>query len=81
MSTLIHYCLSVGLLNYVICFQNKNGLELVPQTTYSQGKPSTTDAQVGTTWESLGPQQGGFVGGIGKDLDDDMRRYSPLASR
>ncbi|KAL5818145.1 hypothetical protein ACOSQ3_022044 [Xanthoceras sorbifolium] len=60
----------------------KNGLELVPQPTYSHGKlPTTSDAQAATNWELLGHNQGGFGGGIGKNLDDDMRRYSPLASR
>ncbi|TXG60707.1 hypothetical protein EZV62_015280 [Acer yangbiense] len=61
---------------------NKNGLELVPQPTYSHGKlPTTSDAQVATNWELLGHHQGGLGGVIGKNLDDDMRRYSPLASR
>ncbi|KAK4840836.1 hypothetical protein QYF36_019400 [Acer negundo] len=62
---------------------NKNGLELVPQPTYSHGKlPTTSDAQVATNWELLGGHhQGGLGGVIGKNLDDDMRRYSPLASR
>ncbi|KAK2655725.1 hypothetical protein Ddye_008777 [Dipteronia dyeriana] len=61
---------------------NKNGLELVPQSTYSHGKlPTTSDAQVATNWELLGHHQGGLGGVIGKNLDDDMRRYSPLASR
>ncbi|KAL9459050.1 hypothetical protein AB3S75_002438 [Citrus x aurantiifolia] len=60
---------------------NKMGLELVAQPTYSHGKvPGNSDAQATTDWDLLGHHQGG-LGGIGKTLDDDMRRHSPLASR
>lgn len=60
---------------------NKMGLELVAQPTYSHGKiPGNSDAQATTDWDLLGHHQGG-LGGIEKTLDDDMRRYSPLASR
>lgn len=62
-------------------FQNKMGLELVAQPTYSHGKiPANSDTQATTDWDLLGHHQGG-LGGIGKTLVDDMRRHSPLASR
>ncbi|KAJ4715770.1 Tripartite motif-containing 29 [Melia azedarach] len=59
---------------------NKNGLELVAQPTFSHGEiPTNSDAQGATDWDLLGHHQDG-LGGVGKNLDDDMR-YSPLASR
>ncbi|XP_024019927.1 uncharacterized protein LOC21389020 isoform X2 [Morus notabilis] len=61
-----------------------NGLELVPQPTYSHGKAplSTPDGQTNTDWDILVRQQGDGVGGAAKLLEpDDVVRYSPLASR
>ncbi|XP_031252820.1 uncharacterized protein LOC116110739 isoform X1 [Pistacia vera] len=59
---------------------NKNGLELVPQPTYSQGMvPTTADAPAAADWDLMGQNQGGLGGIIGKTVDDE--RYSPLASR
>ncbi|KAJ9146544.1 hypothetical protein P3X46_028793 [Hevea brasiliensis] len=62
---------------------NKNGLELVPQPTYSDGKiPMTSlDAQT-TDWDLLSQQQRGLGGAVSKNLElDDVVRRSPLASR
>ncbi|KAK9292736.1 hypothetical protein L1049_020715 [Liquidambar formosana] len=62
---------------------NKNGLELVPQPTYSHGKIpiSSSDAQT-ADWDPLGHQQSGLGGVVAKHLElDDLGRYSPLASR
>ena len=79
---LVLSCLIIVFLNSIFFCQNKNGLELVPQPTYSHGKlPPTSDAQAATNWELLGHHLGGVGGVFGKNLDDDMRRYSPLASR
>ncbi|KAJ8769205.1 hypothetical protein K2173_000980 [Erythroxylum novogranatense] len=65
-------------------FQEKNGLELVPQMTYSQGKipMASSDAQSGTTWNVRGHHQIGISGAGAKNLEpDDVGRFSPLASR
>ncbi|KAE8666000.1 Heat shock protein [Hibiscus syriacus] len=62
----------------------KNGLELVPQPTYSQGKMQIiSDAQKDAQWDLPGQHQGGLGGGIAsKDLElDDLGRYSPIPSR
>lgn len=71
--------------NYCLFFQSPtNGLELVPQPTYSHGKAplSTLDGQTNTDWDILVRQQGDGVGGAAKLLEpDDVVRYSPLASR
>ncbi|XP_048327717.2 uncharacterized protein LOC107415802 isoform X2 [Ziziphus jujuba] len=62
---------------------NKNGLELVPQPTYSHGQVpvSTSDAQTGE-WDLVHRHQSGY-GGVGtrNTEPDDLGRYSPLASR
>lgn len=63
---------------------SKNGLELVPQPAYSQGKTQIiSDAQTDSHWDLPGQHQGGLGGGIAsKNLEpDDMGRYSPIASR
>ncbi|XP_039042781.1 uncharacterized protein LOC120181788 isoform X2 [Hibiscus syriacus] len=63
---------------------SKNGLELVTQPTYSQGKMQiNSDAQKDAQWDLPGQHQGGLGGGIlSKDLElDDLGRYSPIPSR
>lgn len=63
---------------------SKNGLELVPQPSYSHGKiPMTSsDTQTAADWDPLSHHQSGLAGGAAKNLDlDDAGRYSPLASR
>ncbi|KAK9036172.1 hypothetical protein V6N11_078181 [Hibiscus sabdariffa] len=63
---------------------SKNGLELVPQSTYSQGKTQIiSDAQKDSQWDLPGQHQGGLGGGIAsKSLElDDLGRYSPIPSR
>ena len=68
-------------LTYCIFHQNTNGLELVPQPTYSHGKVpvSTSDAQTAAEWDLLIHHQSG---GVAKNLEpDDMGRFSPLARR
>ncbi|XP_021301066.1 uncharacterized protein LOC110429375 isoform X2 [Herrania umbratica] len=63
---------------------SKNGLELVPQQAYSQGKTQvTSDSQTDSNWDLPGQRQGGLGGGIAsKNLEpDDLGRYSPIASR
>ncbi|XP_038707609.1 uncharacterized protein LOC120002839 isoform X1 [Tripterygium wilfordii] len=62
---------------------NKNGLELVPQPTYSQGKMSiNSNGQTATDWDLSGYRQYGLGGNVAKNLgSDDVGRYSPLASR
>lgn len=78
------YCVNYYfLLFYYLFYQNTNGLELVPQTTYTHGKVpmSTSDAQTTAEWDLLVRQQGG-VGVVPKHLEpEDLGRYSPLASR
>ncbi|XP_027180175.1 uncharacterized protein LOC113778857 [Coffea eugenioides] len=62
----------------------KNGLELVPQPPYSNGKiPMTSDPQTTTDWDLLGNRQSalGGGGGVKNPESDDLGRYSPLASR
>ncbi|GMI67160.1 hypothetical protein like AT5G23490 [Hibiscus trionum] len=63
---------------------SKNGLELVPHSTYSQGKTQIiSDAQKDSQWDLPGQHQGGLSGGIAsKNLEfDDAGRYSPIPSR
>ncbi|XP_039008212.1 uncharacterized protein LOC120136173 [Hibiscus syriacus] len=63
---------------------SKNGLELVPQPTYSQGKMHIISvAQKDAQWDLPGQHQGGLGGGIAsKELElDDLGRYSPIPSR
>ncbi|TYG44064.1 hypothetical protein ES288_D11G068200v1 [Gossypium darwinii] len=63
---------------------SKNGLELVPQPTYSLGKTQLiSDAQKDFKWDVPSQQQGGLGGGVAsKNLEpDDLGRYSPIASR
>ncbi|XP_022741047.1 uncharacterized protein LOC111292760 isoform X2 [Durio zibethinus] len=63
---------------------SKNGLELVPQPAYSQGKTQIiSDAQTNSNWDLPGQNQGGLGGGIAlKNLEpDDLGRHSPIASR
>ena len=67
---------------YTFC--SKNGLELVPQPAYSQGKTRIiSDAQTDSNWDLPGQHQGGLGGDIAsKNLEpDDLARYSPIASR
>nr|XP_027075058.1 uncharacterized protein LOC113699133 [Coffea arabica] len=62
----------------------RNGLELVPQPPYSNGKiPMTSDPQTTTDWDLLGNHQSalGGGGGVKNPESDDLGRYSPLASR
>nr|XP_027189561.1 uncharacterized protein LOC101501044 isoform X3 [Cicer arietinum] len=61
----------------------KNGLELVPQNTYSQvNTQAFVDAQRGTDWEAMSRHQSGMGGGLVSNVDaDDLGRYSPLGSR
>ncbi|XP_039066630.1 uncharacterized protein LOC120212361 [Hibiscus syriacus] len=62
---------------------NKNGLELVPQLVFSQGKAQIiSDAQTDSNWDLPGQHQGGLGGGIAlTNLEpDDLGRYSPIAS-
>ncbi|XP_022741051.1 uncharacterized protein LOC111292760 isoform X6 [Durio zibethinus] len=64
--------------------KSKNGLELVPQPAYSQGKTQIiSDAQTNSNWDLPGQNQGGLGGGIAlKNLEpDDLGRHSPIASR
>ncbi|KAJ7975521.1 Tripartite motif-containing 29 [Quillaja saponaria] len=60
---------------------SKNGLELVRQPAYSQGKTSVpTDGQTATDWDLFSHHQSG-LGGVAKNLDPvDVEKYSPLAS-
>ncbi|CAN0865110.1 hypothetical protein LINGRAHAP2_LOCUS9137 [Linum grandiflorum] len=64
---------------------DKNGLELVPQQTYSRVNATVTSSaasQIATDWDTPSHQQTGLGGGGAKNLDmDDAGRYSPLASR
>ncbi|GMI86705.1 hypothetical protein like AT5G23490 [Hibiscus trionum] len=63
---------------------SKNGLELVPQPVFSQGKTQIiSDAQTDSNWDLPSQHQGGLGGGIAsKNLEsDDLGRYSPIASR
>jgi hypothetical protein len=64
-------------------YQNKNGLELVPQHRYPQVMTQApVDAQSGTGWDAMGRYQSGMGGGMVANADaDDMGRYSPLGSR
>lgn len=69
---------------FYIFYQNKNGLELVPQPTYSHGKVpvSTSDAQTAREWDVLVRRQSGYDGVVSRNMEpDDLERYSPLASR
>jgi hypothetical protein len=62
-------------------YQNKNGLELVPQHRYPQVMTQApVDAQSGTGWDAMGRYQSGMGGGMVANADD-MGRYSPLGSR
>ncbi|PPD72311.1 hypothetical protein GOBAR_DD30786 [Gossypium barbadense] len=68
----------------LIVIESKNGLELVPQPTYSLGKTQLiSDAQKDFKWDVPSQQQGGLGGGVAsKNLEpDDLGRYSPIASR
>jgi len=66
-----------------ILHQNKDGLELVPQSVYSQGKTQVpVDGQTGADWSILGRHQSGLGGVVAKNVDaDELGRHSPLASR
>ncbi|KAA3475553.1 Retrotransposon gag protein [Gossypium australe] len=62
---------------------SKNGLELVPQPTYSLGKTQLlSGAPKDFKWDLPSQQQGGLGGGVAsKKLEpDDLGRYSPIAS-
>ncbi|CAI9115561.1 OLC1v1016487C1 [Oldenlandia corymbosa var. corymbosa] len=57
----------------------KNGLELVPQPPYSNGKiPTYLDPQASSEWDLLGNRQSGLGGGERNAESDDLGRYSPL---
>ncbi|KAL3534068.1 hypothetical protein ACH5RR_002529, partial [Cinchona calisaya] len=61
----------------------KNGLELVPQPPYPNGKvPTSSDPQTTRDWDLLGHRQStlGYVV-VKNPESDDLGRYSPLASR
>ncbi|XVF60950.1 hypothetical protein PTKIN_Ptkin08bG0089000 [Pterospermum kingtungense] len=63
---------------------SKNGLELVPQPAYSQGKTHIiSNAQTDSNWDLPVQHQGGLGGGnASKNLEpDDLGRFSPIASR
>ncbi|XP_039038600.1 uncharacterized protein LOC120176197 isoform X2 [Hibiscus syriacus] len=63
---------------------SKNGLELVPQLGFPQGKAHIiSNAQTDSTWDLPGQHQGGLGGGIAStNLEpDDLGRYSPITSR
>ena len=64
-------------------YQNKNGLELVPQDMYSQAKTQVSvDAQTGTDWDMFGRHQSGLGGGLATNIDgDELGGHSPYASR
>lgn len=58
-------------------FENKNGLELVAQQTYSDGQgPNSSDNLTPRGWDVPTHSGGGA-----DDLDPDTGRYSPLMSR
>lgn len=76
--------LTRNFLIFYVFYQSKNGLELVPQPTYSQGKVpvSTSDAQTAREWDVLVRHQSGYDGVLPRNMEpDDLGRYSPLASR
>nr|XP_011469942.1 PREDICTED: uncharacterized protein LOC101294305 isoform X2 [Fragaria vesca subsp. vesca] len=63
---------------------HKNGLELVPQQTYSQGKVpvSASDVQTTRDWDLLGHDQSALDGVVSRNVEpNDLGRYSPFASR
>ncbi|KAL5574556.1 hypothetical protein UlMin_016255 [Ulmus minor] len=63
---------------------NKNGLELVPQPAYSQGKlpVSASDDQIAAEWDVMvRPQSHGVGQFVTKQEAEDLGRYSPIASR
>ena len=77
------YTIMIFLNSYTLC-QSKNGLELVSQPAYSQGKTQIiSDAQTDSNWDLPGQHQGALGGGIAsKNLEPaDSGRYSPIASR
>lgn len=63
----------------IFFFQNKRGLELVSQPRYSHGlMPVSSEAQTTANWDS----QSDFGADVPKNLEqDELARYSPLASR
>jgi hypothetical protein len=63
--------------------QIKNGLELVAQPLYSNGKmPLSSDPHMLTGWDLVGQHPGGLSGsGMRNVVSDDLGRYSHLASR
>ncbi|KAM5558544.1 hypothetical protein ABKV19_020307 [Rosa sericea] len=71
-------------LGAVLTTSNKNGLELVPQQTYSQGKApvSASDVQTTRDWDLLGRDQSALDGVVNRNVEpNDLGRYSPFASR
>ncbi|XP_057972004.1 uncharacterized protein LOC131160384 isoform X2 [Malania oleifera] len=63
---------------------NKNGLELVPQQSYSHEKITISSAETRPTtdWDLLRHHQSGFGGIMAKNQErNDLGGYSPLASR
>ncbi|XP_050387992.1 uncharacterized protein LOC126803216 isoform X3 [Argentina anserina] len=62
----------------------KNGLELVPQQTYSHGNEpvSASDVQTTRDWDLLGRDQSALDGVVNRNGEpNDLGRYSPFASR
>ncbi|XP_059665546.1 uncharacterized protein LOC132311579 isoform X2 [Cornus florida] len=62
---------------------NKNGLELVPRPAYSHGNMpiSSSDPQTTADWDLLRQHQNGLGGGVAKELEHDLGRYSHISSR